>query len=139
MKIITAVILAFLAIPFGFVALLFFFGGDMCGNYVHSTMISPDKRHKAVVFQRDCGATTGFTTQISILEKDDSLANSSGNIFIIDGHPNSAAPEIFWVTNDEIFIDRAIDGTEYKAKSSLGLIDPVAIRYGSGVVNKAKQ
>jgi hypothetical protein len=31
-------------------------------------MPSPDGRRDAVMFQRDCGATTGFSTQISILD-----------------------------------------------------------------------
>jgi hypothetical protein len=38
----------------------------MCGNYVVAEKISPDGRRKVVVFQRDCGATTGFSTQVSL-------------------------------------------------------------------------
>jgi len=34
---------------------------DMCGNEIYSVVVSPNKKHKAVLFQRDCGATTGFS------------------------------------------------------------------------------
>jgi len=34
-----------------------------CGNDVLTDLPSPDGKYKVVVFQRDCGATTGFSTQ----------------------------------------------------------------------------
>ncbi len=33
--------------------------GGLCGNTILAEALSPDQRHKAVVFQRDCGASTG--------------------------------------------------------------------------------
>jgi len=60
---------------------------NMCGNEVFSVVVSPNKKHKAVLFQRDCGATTEFSTQISILDKNAKLLNKSGNILTADGHP----------------------------------------------------
>jgi hypothetical protein len=42
-------------------------GGADCGVDVFDTLASPDGRHKAVSFGVDCGATTGFNTQLSIL------------------------------------------------------------------------
>jgi hypothetical protein len=41
---------------------------DGCGNRMISRANAPDGLHTAVMFQRDCGATTGFSTQISVLE-----------------------------------------------------------------------
>ncbi len=61
---------------------------DLCGNEIMNETLSPDGHFKALVFQRDCGATTGFTTQISLLPSNVSLPNEAGNIFIVDGHPN---------------------------------------------------
>jgi len=43
--------------------------GDSCGNQVVARTDAPDGRHSAVMFQRDCGATTGFSTQISVVER----------------------------------------------------------------------
>lgn len=48
---------------------------------------------RAVLFSRDCGATTGFSTQLSILLINESLPGTSGNVFIEDG--NHGASE-YW-------------------------------------------
>lgn len=37
-----------------------------CGMDVYGTLPSPDGQYKAVAFGVDCGATTGFNTQVSI-------------------------------------------------------------------------
>jgi len=39
---------------------------------------------KVVVFQRDCGATTEFSTQASLVAADEVVPNESGNLFIAD-------------------------------------------------------
>jgi hypothetical protein len=56
----------------------------MCANEVLNTIPSPDEALKVVVFQRDCGATTGFSTQVSLLRKNDRLPNSPGNLLVAD-------------------------------------------------------
>jgi hypothetical protein len=58
--------------------------GGACGNEILSTFYSPTKQIKAVVFQRDCGATTGFSTQISIMPANSDLPNEDGNVFVAD-------------------------------------------------------
>jgi hypothetical protein len=40
----------------------------------------------AVVFERDCGATTDFSFQVSILPNREVLHNGGGNVFIADGN-----------------------------------------------------
>jgi hypothetical protein len=54
-----------------------------CGNDLIRTLASPDGGRKLVIFQRDCGATTGFSTQASLLPAGDRL-RGSGNLFIAD-------------------------------------------------------
>lgn len=51
-------------------AVLLILGGcsDTCGNTAVSRLLASDEQHEAVMFKRDCRATTGFSTQISILE-----------------------------------------------------------------------
>ena len=66
------------------------FVSDMCANKFLSEIPSPDGALKAVVFQRDCGATTGFSTQISIVQMNHSLPNESGNLFVADSNRNKA-------------------------------------------------
>jgi hypothetical protein len=62
-----------------------------CGNKPLAEAVSPDGTRKLVVFERDCGGTTGFSTQASVLAPHATLANEAGNIFAADtGH--GAAP-----------------------------------------------
>src|SRR5262249_1335051 len=57
---------------------------DGCGNEILHVHYSPTKQLKAVIFQRDCGATTGFSTQISIMPANSDLPNEGGNVFVAD-------------------------------------------------------
>lgn len=60
------------------------FGRGMCGNEVLYAVPSPSGEHRAVVYQRDCGATTGFSTQVSVLPERTRLPNEPGNVFVAD-------------------------------------------------------
>jgi hypothetical protein len=62
-----------------YIGLFLYTADDMCKNIVYKEYASPNAQLKAVVFARDCGATTGFSTQVSILDFDESL-KSNGNI-----------------------------------------------------------
>jgi hypothetical protein len=55
-----------------------------CENELVGEHTSPDGQYKAVLFVRDCGATTGFNTQVSLLRSNQHLKNGSGNLFIAD-------------------------------------------------------
>ena len=55
-----------------------------CGNEILGSLYSPTKLLKAVVFQRDYGATTGFSIQISIMPANIALPNEGGNVFVAD-------------------------------------------------------
>ena len=58
---------------------------DPCGNEVRQTVTSPSGNLAAVLFTRDCGATTGFSTQVSIVAAGRSLPNEPGNTFVTGG------------------------------------------------------
>jgi hypothetical protein len=64
--------------------------GDLCGNSELSTTKIPGTDYKVVVFQRDCGATTGFSTQASIIKAAEKLNNDGGNIFSADDNHGEA-------------------------------------------------
>ncbi|MFC4411806.1 DUF5412 family protein [Chungangia koreensis] len=57
---------------------------DACGNEVVHSTLSPDEERIAYVFKRDCGATTDYSYQLTILNADEELQNKSGNAFISD-------------------------------------------------------
>jgi hypothetical protein len=78
-------------VTFAAIGWFWLFAPDMCGNEIISEFPSPEGNKKVVVFQRDCGATTGFSTQASILGNDQVLENESGNLFTSDTN-HGAAP-----------------------------------------------
>jgi hypothetical protein len=87
----------------------FDFGGG-CANDQLADRPSPNGRYHAVVFQRDCGATTGFSTQVSVLAAGDSLRNEGGNAFVADddhgaapaGSGGGPAVSVRWLTPDTL-------------------------------------
>jgi len=72
-----------------------------CGNESIASISSPDGKSKAVVFNRNCGATTGFNTQVSIVKASDSLPNEGGNLLILEG---TVPLTIHWVNENQVFI-----------------------------------
>jgi len=84
----------------------------LCDNTPLAEVPSPSGTRKAVVFQRDCGATTGFSTQVSVLPAGAKLRDDGGNVFVADTD-HGAAPsgpgggpvvEAVWVAEDRLVI-----------------------------------
>ncbi len=84
---------------------------DPCANTVVSKVDSPDGLHSAILFQRDCGATTGFSTQISIVAKGET-PTWSGNTFRADDDQGAARvgdwggswASVTWLANDRLLV-----------------------------------
>lgn len=84
---------------------------DACQNTVVNRATAPDGQHTAVMFQRDCGATTGFSTQVSVVA-DNEKADGSGNAFRADDDHGAAAAgewggpwaEARWIAADHLLI-----------------------------------
>lgn len=83
-----------------------------CRNESVSELNAPGNAVKFVVFQRNCGVTTGFSTQVSLLKVGETLKNEVGNIFIADTNHGRApsgvggGPEvrIKWVSDTHLQI-----------------------------------
>lgn len=94
---------------------------DACQNTAASRSSSPDGSHLAVLFQRDCGATTGFSTQISILSPGDKLLGG-GNAFIADddhgvaraGEWGGSWAEMKWLSPDHLLVRYAVKSRLFK-------------------------
>jgi hypothetical protein len=62
------------------------------------------------VFGRDCGATTDFSTQVSMIEAGAPLSKSAGNLFIADtdhgkiaaGPGGGPAVQVRWLSEDRL-------------------------------------
>jgi hypothetical protein len=76
-------------------------GCSLCGNQIGYEEQSSSGKLRAVAFERDCGATTGFTTQISILPNKQKLPNEPGNVFIAEG---DLKIRIKWEAEDKLVI-----------------------------------
>jgi hypothetical protein len=105
-----------------------------CENEIVSEIPNPDKTLKVVIFQRSCGATTGFSTQISGLQISRSLPDDDGNIFVADtnhGRARNAAwggPEakVYWETSRKLVIEHQIMARVFKAEKQ---IDGIVVEY----------
>jgi hypothetical protein len=64
-------------------------GQNLCRNSIVTALVSPDGERKAVMFQRDCGATTGFSTHVSVLKVGE-FPKGGGNAFVSDGDHGQA-------------------------------------------------
>jgi hypothetical protein len=60
-----------------------------CENEVLNVARSPDGRHSAFVYRRDCGATTGFSTQVSLEAGVGPLPAEPGNVLVLGDEPVS--------------------------------------------------
>ncbi|MEK3889338.1 hypothetical protein [Bacillus sp. FSL K6-3431] len=67
----------------GKIGLDFLFGG-MCENEIIQQSNSQSEKKTAYIFIRDCGATTGYSYHLSILNQNKELKNKSGNTFVSD-------------------------------------------------------
>lgn len=92
-----------------------------CGNEIVRVEPSPGGRYDAVLFQRSCGATTGFTTQISVLPRG-GRPTGSGNAFVADDDHGRARPgawngplaEMAWLGPDRLLIRYAARSRIFK-------------------------
>ncbi len=75
---------------------------ESCKNTVLGSVSSPNKKLTVIVFERGCGATTGFSTHISMLTKSNKLENNAGNIFIAKGKPDQYI--VHWESDDKVII-----------------------------------
>jgi hypothetical protein len=88
--VIASLISGCLAVVLGITWLLSSWSDGLCANSLTQTLASPDGRLKAVAFSRDCGATTDFSEQLSILPAATKHTNDGGNTFVAGRHETFA-------------------------------------------------
>ena len=81
-------------------------GCSLCGNEIGYEEKSPNGQLKAVAFERDCGATTSFSTHISILPTNQKLPNEGGNVWVAKG---DLKVRLRWEANDRIVVTYPTD------------------------------
>ena len=95
---------------------------DMCGNEINIELVSPDNKHKAIIYQRDCGATTGFSTQISIIKRNEKLPNKNGNVLTSAGHPSDNDYKLKWLGAEKLLISNTHGNHIYFKENKIGII-----------------
>lgn len=84
---------------------------DFCANEIVQTVPAPDGKMAAVLFERNCGATSDFTTQVSIVRRGEA-PDGRGNIYIADADDDPATrgqwggpwAELRWAAPDRLHI-----------------------------------
>lgn len=113
---------------------------DACRNILASTRQSPDGKRVALLFQRDFGATTGFSTRISILDDSRSLSESGNACVADDDHGVARDADwggpwagITWRSPDYLVVRYAANARLFKhaeRRSAVSIIYLVASSYG---------
>jgi hypothetical protein len=94
------------------------FVSAMCDiTTVDHVACSSSQQQKAVIFERNCGATTGFSTHVSVVNADQAVPNRQGNLFDIEGHPEWTDVTVRWINDHHLVITYPADRTLYKAKA----------------------
>lgn len=99
---------------------------NLCDNVILTESISPNGQLKAVVFSRGCGATSGFSTQMSLLRASDVLPNENGKLFVADtdhGQAPSAengglALNVRWIGDDQLRVEYPVLARVFKSEPS---------------------
>lgn len=99
-----------------------YFAPDM-QNDVLQVLPSPDGKRQIVLFSRDGGATTGFNTQATLLEKGQALPNKGGNVFIID----QGDATVSWKDDDSVLVIFDHEARVFKKELS---VSGVTFEYG---------
>ena len=106
-----------IGIPILIFGSLYFLLPDLCGNQVISKSLSPNDKLVAYVFERNCGATTDYSYQLSILDSDQKLKNKSGNTF-----RSAQRFEIKWGNPYELSVNYPKGAEVFKKKKYMGQI-----------------
>jgi hypothetical protein len=96
-----------LAAPTITILVLLLSGCGLCGNEILSESLSPDGSKRAVLFSRDCGATTDYSWQISILGAKEVLPDDGGNAFAAGtdhGAVQEMKIEVDWKDSEHLIV-----------------------------------
>ena len=66
-----------------------------CEDTTCETLFSPDRSHKIILYTRNCGATTGFSTHIALAESDEDIDDGTTIFVADDDHGNANLHPIY--------------------------------------------
>jgi hypothetical protein len=98
--------------------------GEICSNEPVAVTPSPSGKTKAVVFHRNCGATTEPNTQVAVVPTYVTLANIPGNALILGG---DVPLQVRWLSDSSLSISGLDSARVFKQEES---VTGVSIEYG---------
>jgi hypothetical protein len=115
---------------------------NMCGVELGAESLSPNRKLRAVIYQFDCGATTPFTTQVSILKPDEVLPYSSGNVFSAyrgsrEGSWHGPYAEIAWLNESTLQVNYIGDAIVTNRNSTRGSVSIKYVELSAEAANQA--
>jgi hypothetical protein len=108
---------------------------DPCVNEVLVDAVSPSNRRRAVLFKRSCGATTGFSFHVSVLNRDESLPPAGGNVFRADDNHGAVTMDVHigWESRDGLLVNYPAPAHVFRQATEL---KDVRIAYVAYVVSR---
>src|SRR5437867_3599019 len=105
---------------------------EHCENRVLDQAVAPGGVAKAIVFERRCGAPTGFSTQVALIGPDDRLPDMPGNVFIAGNGGRISRGRSFvtvtWPTATKLAIGFETGVAVFKSEQRVGAIEIVYVR-----------
>lgn len=134
-----ALFVTLMAITGGCLALLNHLSAGMCAQTIIEQVPSPSGKLKAIVYQIDCGATTGFNSHVSIVRSNDVVSSEAElpkSFFAIDSNHGQApegtdhSPEVrlTWWSDEHLEIQHHDQARVIRAETSA---DAVRIGYST--------
>jgi len=114
--------------------LFWLFGDAICDTEIFQEVYSPDEKNKVVVYERNCGATTGFGTHISVFRYRTTLKKQPGNVFRANGHPDWFEIKVEWKDNKHLLIEHNGKPIPSKAKERIRDIEIQYIENLEGIM-----
>jgi len=103
-----------------------------CENTVVSESPQPGGSYRAVVFVRNCGATTSLSTQVSVLGREVLSDREGGNVFVTDGGtPEDPGVTVRWLTRDQLEVIYLAHLRVFLQESSVEGIDVSFVENGA--------
>lgn len=108
-----------------------------CKNTQRFTKWTSDRAFKAVVFERDCGATTDTTCQVSILPGWQQLPNASGNTFSESAPYREGANllvDVRWESSNHLVVRHDLKARVFRKKDVVDVwrgwaLEKVVVKY----------
>ena len=103
---------------------------DLCTNEVIIKKVNNSKTYKLIHFDRNCGATTGNSNQLSVVSIDEDLDNERGNVFIASSKSGSNLETdrgvvAKWLNDFTVLVKYEKDITVFKKVNKVGQINIV--------------